>query len=62
VAAFYLFTRGGLALDELELVEESAQAVTALDVRLGRVQLRERRVAQELDARALVSRLFTPRC
>jgi hypothetical protein len=51
VAALYLFTRGRRTLEELELVEEGQEPRSTLDVRLGRMQLRERRVTYEVDVR-----------
>ena len=52
MAALYLFTRGGPSLDDLESVQQGQEPLAALDVRLGRMQLRERRVAYELDKRS----------
>jgi hypothetical protein len=52
VAALYLFTRGRQSLDDLEGVQQGQEPLAALDVRLGRMQFRERRVAYELDKRS----------
>jgi hypothetical protein len=48
VTAFYLFTRGRPALDDVERLEERLEPSARLDVRLRRVQLCERRVAYEV--------------
>jgi hypothetical protein len=47
-----LFTRGGPPLDDLEGVQQGQEPLAALDVWLGRMQLRERLVAYELDKRS----------
>ena len=62
VAAFDLLARRRPALDVLECVEQHRQPLPRLDVRLGRMELRERRVAYELDltASASVSRSVPP--
>ena len=57
VAALYLLTRGGAALDDLEGPEQRLQARLRLDVRLRRVQLRELRMAYERHRHGPTDRL-----
>lgn len=47
MTALYLFTRGGLPLHDLERVQQGQQPLAALDMRLGRMEVRERRVAYQ---------------
>jgi hypothetical protein len=59
VTALYLFTRGGSPVNDVEGFQQGFEARTGLDVRLRRMELREARVAYELDRTASesVSRL-----
>ena len=45
MTALYVFTRGGLSLDDLEGIEQSQEPLAALDVGLRRMQLCQRGVA-----------------
>jgi hypothetical protein len=62
VTVLYLFTRGGSPFNDVEGFQQRFEARTGLDVRLRRMELREARVAYELDRTASegVSRLAEP--
>jgi hypothetical protein len=55
VAALYLFTRGGRALDDLEGLQQRLEPRPCLDVGLRRMELGQLRMAYEVDRTASAS-------
>ena len=56
VAALDLFARGGPAFDHVEGVQQCEQPLPRVGVRLDRVELREERMAYEVDRTAAARR------
>jgi hypothetical protein len=59
MAALDLLTRRRPALDHVERFEQYLEPLAGFDVRLGRVQLSERRVAYVLDRRTASASVST---